>query len=112
MEALQVFQVSGVSCTCLTTIEEAGENDRPVHLELRGLPDVVLVQDASFQTAKSLAGLADRALILSRLPSLLITLPRYLNRRPSSDGCHQLRWWVGGQLRQVLAETGPLSCRG
>ena len=32
---------------CLTTVEEAGKNDRPVHLELRGLPDVVLVQDAS-----------------------------------------------------------------
>ena len=44
---------------CLTTIEEAGESDRPVHLELRELPDVVLVQDASLQAAKSLTGLAD-----------------------------------------------------
>ena len=31
----------------------------PVYLKLRGLPDVVLVQDASLQAAKSLAGLAD-----------------------------------------------------
>ena len=30
-----------------------------MHLELRGLPDVVLVQDASLQVAKSLAGHAD-----------------------------------------------------
>ena len=35
------------------------ENDRPVRLELRGLPDVVLVQDKSLQAVKSLAGLAD-----------------------------------------------------
>ena len=34
------------------------------------------------------------------------------SRRPSSAGCDQLRWLVGGLLRQVLAETGPLSCRG
>ena len=40
-------------------IEEAGENDRPVHLELRGVPDIVLDQDASLQAAKSFAGLAD-----------------------------------------------------
>ena len=58
MEALQLLQVSPVQGPCLTTIEEAGENDRPVHLELRGLPDVLLVQD-SLQAAKSLAGLAD-----------------------------------------------------
>ena len=59
MEALQLLHVSPVKSPCLTTIEEAGDNDRPVHLELRGLPDVVLVQDASIQAAKSLAGLAD-----------------------------------------------------
>ena len=59
MEALQLLQVSPVECPCLTTIEEAGENDRPVRLELRGLPDVVVAQDASLQAAKSLAGLAD-----------------------------------------------------
>ena len=59
MEALQLLKVSPVQGPCLTAIEEAGENDRPVHLELRGLPDVVLVQDGSLQTAKSLAGLAD-----------------------------------------------------
>ena len=63
-----------------TNMEEAGVNYRLVHLELRGPFGVVLAQDASLQAAKSLAGLADRALIsLSRLPSLLITLPRYLN---------------------------------
>ena len=79
MEALQLLQVSPVYGPCLTTIEEAGENDRPVHLELRGLPDVVLAQDASLQVDKSLAGLADRALIsLSRLLLLLMRLPRYL----------------------------------
>ena len=59
MEALQLLQVSPVQGLCLTTIEEAGENDRPVHLELRGLPDVVLAQDASLQAAKSLADLVD-----------------------------------------------------
>ena len=59
MEALQLFQVSPVQGPCLTTREEGDENDRPVHLELRGLPDVVVVQDASLQAAKSLAGLAD-----------------------------------------------------
>ena len=53
MEALHVQAPS------LTSIEEAGENDRPVHLELRGPLDVVLVQVASLQAAKSLAGLAD-----------------------------------------------------
>ena len=59
MEALQLLQVSPVQGPCLTTTEEAGENDRPVHLELRGLPDVVLVQGASLQAPKSLAGLTD-----------------------------------------------------
>ena len=59
MEALQLLRVSPVQAPYLTTIEEAGENDHPVHLELCGLPDVVLVQDASLQAAKSLAGLAD-----------------------------------------------------
>ena len=59
MEALQLLQVSPVQGPCLTTIEEAGENDHPVHLELRGLPDVVLAQGASLRAAKSLAGLAD-----------------------------------------------------
>ena len=41
------------------TIEDSGENNRPVHLELRGLTNVVLVPDTSPQVAKSLAGLAD-----------------------------------------------------
>ena len=59
MEALQLLQVSSVQGPCLAAIEEAGENDRPVHLELHGPPDVVLAQDASLQAAKSLAGLAD-----------------------------------------------------
>ena len=59
MEALQLLQVSPVQGPCLTTVEEAGENDRPIHLELRGLPDVVLVQESSLQAAKNLAGLAD-----------------------------------------------------
>ena len=43
MEALQLLQVSPVQGPCLTIIEEAGDNDRSVHLQLRGLPDVVLV---------------------------------------------------------------------
>ena len=59
MEGLQLLQVSPVQGPCLTTIEEAGENDRPVHLELRGLSDVVLTQDVNLQAAKNLAGLAD-----------------------------------------------------
>ena len=59
MEALQLLQVSPVQGPCLTSIEEAGENDRSVHLDLHGPPDVVLVQDSSLQAAKSLAGLAD-----------------------------------------------------
>ena len=59
MEALHLLQVSSVQGPCLTTIVEASENGRPVHLELCGLPDVVLVQDASLQAAKSLAGFAD-----------------------------------------------------
>ena len=59
MEALQLLQVSPVQFPCPTAIEEAGENDRPVHLELRGPPDVVLAQDTSPQKAKSLAGLAN-----------------------------------------------------
>ena len=59
MEALQLLQVSPVQGPCLITIEEAGENDRPVYLELRELPDVVLVQDMRLQAAKSLSGLAD-----------------------------------------------------
>ena len=54
MKALQLLQVSPVQGHCLTTVEEAGENDRPVHLELHGLPNVELVQ-----AAKILAGLAD-----------------------------------------------------
>ena len=79
MEALQLLQVSPVQSPCLTTTEEVGENDRPVHLELRGLPDVALAQDAKFQAAKSLAGLADPgADLLVETPSLLTTLPRYL----------------------------------
>ena len=60
MEALQLLRVSPVQDPCLTTIEEAGENDRPVHLDLRRLPDVVLAQGASLQAAKSLADLADQ----------------------------------------------------
>ena len=59
MEALKLLQVSPVQGPRLTTIEEASENDRPVYLELRGLPDVVLVQDARLRAAKSLAGFAD-----------------------------------------------------
>ena len=51
--------MSPVQGPCITNAEEADENDHPVHLELRGLSDVVLVQDASLQAAKSLAGLAD-----------------------------------------------------
>ena len=64
MEALQLLQVSSVQGPCLTTIEEAGENDHPVHLEFRRLPDVVLVQDASLQAAKNVAGLADGGAVL------------------------------------------------
>ena len=59
MEALQLIQVSPVQGPCLTTRQETGENGRSVHLELCGLPDVVLAQDASLQEAKRLAGLAD-----------------------------------------------------
>ena len=44
MEALQLLQVSAVQGPYLTTVEEA---------------DVVLIQDASLQAAKSLAGLVD-----------------------------------------------------
>ena len=51
--------MSPLQGSCLTTIEEVDENDRPVHLELSGPPDVVLAQDASLQAAMSLAGLAD-----------------------------------------------------
>ena len=79
MEALQLLQVSPVQGPCLTTIEEAGENDRSVHLELRGPPDVVPAQDASRQADKSLAGLADPgADLLVETPIVEITLPRYL----------------------------------
>ena len=35
MGAFQLIQASPVQGPCLTTTEEAGENDRPVHLELR-----------------------------------------------------------------------------
>ena len=56
MEELQLLQVSPVQGPCLTIIEEAGENDR---LELRGLPDVLLAQEANLQAAKSLVDLAD-----------------------------------------------------
>ena len=59
MEALHLLQASPVQGPCLTTIEEADENDRPVHLELRGLPDVGLAQDASLQASKKVSGLAD-----------------------------------------------------
>ena len=51
--------MSPVQGPCLTIIEEAGENDCSVHLELGGLPDGILVQDESLQAAKSLAGFAD-----------------------------------------------------
>ena len=60
--------MSPVQGPCLTTIEEAGENDCPVHLELRGLSGAVLVQDASLQAAKSLAGLADPGADLVETP--------------------------------------------
>ena len=53
MEALQLLQAYPIWGRCLKIIEETGEDDRPVHLELCGLPDVVLVQDASLQAAKS-----------------------------------------------------------
>ena len=56
MEALQRLQMSPVQGPYLSTTEEAGENNRLVHL---GLPDVVLVQDPNLQAAKILAGLAD-----------------------------------------------------
>ena len=59
MEALQLLRVSPVQGPCLTTVEEAGENNHPDYLELCGLPDAVLVQDASLQASKSLAGPAD-----------------------------------------------------
>ena len=74
---LQLLHVSPVQGPCLTTIEEARENDCPVHFELRGLPDVVLAQDVS-QVAKSLAGLADPADLLVETPVTLIMLPKYL----------------------------------
>ena len=109
MEALQLLQVSAVQGPCLTTIEEAGENDRPVHLGLRGLPDVALV----FRRPRAWLALQVRALIsLSRLPSLLITLPRYLKSSTVFSWVPSIERWVDGQLRQVLAEAGPLSCRG
>ena len=76
MEVLQLLQVSPLQSPCLTTIEEAGKNDRPAHLALRGPPDVVLAQNTSLQVAKSLAGLADPG--ADSLSRLLITLPRYL----------------------------------
>ena len=63
------MEVSPVQGPCLTTIEEAGENDRPAHLELRGLPDVMLAQDASLQAAKRLAGLADPGADLVETPA-------------------------------------------
>ena len=101
MKALRLLQVSPVHCPCLTTVEEAGENDRPVHFELRGLPDVVLAQEVSLQAAKSLVGLTDPG-ALSTLPSLLITLPRYLKSStvfswvPSVE---MVGWWA--------TEAGP-----
>ena len=70
VEALQLLQVSPVQGPCLITKEEAGENDHPVHLELRGLE--------SFRRPRAWLALQIRVMILSRLPSLLITLPRYL----------------------------------
>ena len=63
MQALQLLQMFPVQGSCLTTIEEAGENDCPVHLELRGLPDVMLAQDASLQAARAWLTLQIRALI-------------------------------------------------
>ena len=60
--------MSPVKGPCLTTIEEAGENDRPVHLELHGLPDDVLAQNKSLQAAKSLAGPADPGADLVETP--------------------------------------------
>ena len=79
MEALQLLLVSPVQGPCLTTIEEAGENNRPIHLELRGLPGFVLVHDTSLQAAKSLADLADPgADLLVETPVTADTLPRYL----------------------------------
>ena len=51
--------MSPVQGPCLTTIEEAGEKDCPIHLELRGLIDVALTQEVILQAAKNLAGLAD-----------------------------------------------------
>ena len=65
MEALHLLQVFPVQGPCLTTIEEAGENDRPVHLELRGPPDV-------FKRARAWLALQIRA--------LSVLLPLFLNR--------------------------------
>ena len=60
--------MSPVQGPYLTTVEEDGENDHLVHLELRGLPGVVLVQDVSLQAAKSLASLADPGTDLVETP--------------------------------------------
>ena len=106
ISALQLLQVSPVQGPCLTTVEEAGENDRPVHLQLRELLDV-LVQDAIPQAAKSLAGLADPSADLVETPVTAITLPRYLKSSTVFSWVPSIetvgRW-------ATAAETGPLSC--
>ena len=64
MELFQLFQVPSVQGPRLTSIEEAGEDNGPVYLDLRGQSDVVLVQDTCSQAAEGLAGLAYRGVDL------------------------------------------------
>ena len=62
VELLQLLQMSFVHGPRLTSVEEAGENDGPVHLYFRGhwwIYNIVLIQDAGMEPTDSLTGLAD-----------------------------------------------------
>ena len=45
-----------LKCPCLTSIQEAGENNSLVHFELCWLPDDMLIQYSSTQASKGLVG--------------------------------------------------------
>ena len=59
MELFELLQMSPVQGPRLASIEEAGEDNSPVHLELCGQLDGMLVQDTNSKTTESLAGLTD-----------------------------------------------------
>ena len=67
VELLQLLQMSFVHGPRLTSVEEAGKNDCPVHLYFRGhwwIYNIVLIQDASTEPTDSLTGLVDPAIDL------------------------------------------------